>query len=386
VNVGVVFHALEPWAGGGATFQRTVLDGIRAAAPSSGHTFRFYSVDGAPEPGIRVVPRNGVTRARQLAVNLTREVFDHVGVRRPPFRTPLETALGEDGVEVVWFASPYAERCELPYVFTVLDLEHLKQPWFPEVGGQGQWELRRYYFERHLPKAARVIAAGETGAAEVERFYRVPRDRILPLRHPTPPFALDAWEPQPEALARLGIEPPYLLYPAQFWAHKNHAVLFDMLALLPVQYRLVLVGSDKGILSHVRGLAARAGVAERVVFLGFVSQDDLVALYTHAHAMTYASWFGPENLPPLEAFALGCPVIAADVPGVAEQLEGAAVLIAPNDGSGFADAVRLLQREELRRELVERGRRVAAARTVEDYICPVLEFFDEFELIRRSWP
>ena len=52
---------------------------------------------------------------------------------------------------------------------------------------------------------------------------------------------------------------------------------------------------------------ASAGIAAHVHFLGFVDTEDLVALYQHAHALTYLSFFGPENLPPLEAFALGLP-------------------------------------------------------------------------------
>ncbi len=49
--------------------------------------------------------------------------------------------------------------------------------------------------------------------------------------------------------------------------------------------------------------------------LGLVDEDELIGLYQHAHALVYLSRFGPENLPPLEALALGCPAIVANVPG-----------------------------------------------------------------------
>ena len=61
--------------------------------------------------------------------------------------------------------------------------------------------------------------------------------------------------------------------------------------------------------------AAERGLAGAVHILGFVSDEELVALYQHAHALLYLSRFGPENLPPLEAFALGCPAIVEDVCG-----------------------------------------------------------------------
>ena len=141
----------------------------------------------------------------------------------------------------------------------------------------------------------------------------------------------DRGGPQPEVLRA-----PYLLYPAQFWSHKNHATLLRALALLP-EYTLACVGSDKGYLDHVRGLARELGVLDRVRFLGFVETDELVALYRGAHALVYLSFFGPENLPPLEAFALGCPVVQADVAGAREQLGDAALLVPPTDPRAVAD-------------------------------------------------
>jgi glycosyltransferase involved in cell wall biosynthesis len=52
-----------------------------------------------------------------------------------------------------------------------------------------------------------------------------------------------------------------------------------------------------------------------VRFLSFVTISDLIALYRHADTMAYASFSGPENLPPLEAFALGCSVGESEFPG-----------------------------------------------------------------------
>ena len=141
---------------------------------------------------------------------------------------------------------------------------------------------------------------------------------------------------------RLGIEPPYLFYPGQFWAHKNHAAVLD--ALAEVRSRgetlsLVLVGSDKGQLDHVRAQIHARGLDDAVRILGYVDEDELVGLYQHAHALVYLSRFGPENLPPLEAFALGCPVVVADVPGAAEQVGDAGLVVDADDPSAVADAI-----------------------------------------------
>ena len=208
----------------------------------------------------------------------------------------------------------------------------------------------------------------------MEKFYGVPSERIKILPHPTPRFALNAQPPaDSDVLSRYGLSPGYLFYPAQFWPHKNHANLLRAVAELRDQHELlfevVLVGSDKGNQQHIRELANQLGLGSHVHFLGFVSQQDLAVLYQNAFALTYQSFFGPENLPPLEAFALGCPVIAANVSGAVEQLGDAAILVDPKNVEEIAGAIRTLHNDlKLLAELVCRGRERALARTADHFV------------------
>src|SRR5207249_4800394 len=123
---------------------------------------------------------------------------------------------------------------------------------------------------------------------------------------------------------KYGLRREFLFYPAQFWPHKNHVNLLLALDLLRgsagVELDLVLTGSDKGNLNHVTKTAVALGLTSQVHILGFVPKADLRELYREAVSLTFASFFGPDNIPPLEAFALGCPVVAAAVPGSEEQL------------------------------------------------------------------
>ena len=78
---------------------------------------------------------------------------------------------------------------------------------------------------------------------------------------------------------------------------------------------------------------------KQIKILGFVKREELIALYENAMALVYATYFGPENLPPLEAFALGCPVIASSVPGSEEQIGDCALLFDPSDHSKLAEHI-----------------------------------------------
>jgi glycosyltransferase involved in cell wall biosynthesis len=215
----------------------------------------------------------------------------------------------------------------------VLDVQHRIQPWFPEVSHGRQWKMREDYFQDYLRRAAYVITGTEEGRREIERFTECcPRGLGSCLA--TPGFALARPTIDVQTrLAALGLNRRYLFYPAQFWPHKNHVNLLQALRILQKEhglpYELILAGADKGNEAYVRRKVSELGLEEHVRFLGFISQDDLVAIYRGADALVYVTYFGPDNLPPLEAFGLECPVVASAVPGAEEQLGDAALLVPP---------------------------------------------------------
>jgi glycosyltransferase involved in cell wall biosynthesis len=372
------------------TIGESLFAAIRQAEPGSAHEFIYYvaAAQRDPPPGVVAIPYTRRALYGRGAVYQAREMLDRARVPTRGLRTWLERSVAEHDVDLVWFATNYAEECNRPFIFTMFDVEHARQPWFPEVSADGEWERRQRYYARYIPKATRVIVPNEAGREQLVHHFRLNPERALCLGHPTPGFALEASSREKlprERVERLGLRDPYLFYPAQFWAHKNHATLLTAMAELGDRYQLALTGSDKGQLDHVRGLAQELRVGDRVHFLGFVEEDDLVALYQHAHALTYMSYFGPENLPPLEALALGCPVIAADVPGAELQLGDAALLVPPGEAARLAEAVRQLEDPGLRDEQIRTGRTRATSRTAAVYVRGVLDFLDEFERVRRCW-
>jgi glycosyltransferase involved in cell wall biosynthesis len=384
VRVAVHLPELDPRLGGGYTFQESLAAAIERARGETRHEFVIYALGDAGPGSVQLRASRRALATRRM-VRLTREVQERaLGIRPLSGRTWFERSLDRERIDLVWFGTPRAEDCRRrPFVFTVWDLEHLEQPWFPEVSADGEWELRQVFYSRYVPRATRVIVPNSAGREQLLRHFHLSPKRVLVLPHPTPEFARRAADSPSGGGA--AIPAPYLFYPAQYWSHKNHANLLRALAQLP-EYTLVCAGSDKGYLDHVGGIARELGVLERVRFLGFVETDTLASLYRGAHALVYLSFFGPENLPPLEAFALGCPVVQADVPGAREQLGDAALFVPPTDASATVGAVRRLEDPALRGRLIEAGRERAAGYTADAYVRGVLEFLDEFEPVRSCWP
>lgn len=308
----------------------------------------------------------------------------------PPKRQPIEVAIEAVRPDIIWFMSPPGFPAQIPYIATVWDLEHRKQPYFPEVSTTGWiWNAREEAYRSILPRAAHVITGTEAGKAEIAQFYGVSNSNIKVIPFPAPPdlrLCTSGETSLPQDIDKKG---DFLLYPAQYWPHKNHANLLKAVDILRQNnfcINLALTGSDKGNLDHIRGIISELKLGSQVFQLGFVSRDALTALYSKAFALVYPSFFGPDNLPPLEAFTLGCPVIAANVHGAREQLGSAALLFDPRDPSELATNILKLAKDNLcRQRLITEGKAIASERTPRAYISKLCEVLDEFEPVRRCW-
>ncbi|MCK4499964.1 glycosyltransferase family 4 protein, partial [Candidatus Babeliales bacterium] len=301
----------------------------------------------------------------------------------------LNKAVLEKNIELMWFVTPAYEFVEVPYVYTVWDLQHRKQSFFPEVSIAGwKFEDREKRYNLAIPRAAYVAIGNESGKDEIVKFYGIPPERVKTIPMPTPNFVFNKFEIDSNLEKKLPEK--FLFYPAQFWPHKNHIVILYALNILKekhgLDFSVVFTGSDKGNLKYIKQKVKELDLQDKVYFLGFVSIQKLITLYKNAFALVFASFFGPDNIPPLEAFALKCSVIAAKVDGSQYQLKDAALLFNPTNENELADCVKnLLDDKELKEKLIENGVKKANVFSSKNYIKQIFNIFDEFALIRRCW-
>lgn len=292
--------------------------------------------------------------------------------------------LTKHGIEFMIYPVPvtFSFESSIPFVMAIHDLQHRLQPEFPEVSAEGEWEYREYLFRNAARYATLLLADSEVGKEDILRFYepygvRADRIKVLPFL-PAHYLAREVDKAEvSEVLASLGLSRPYLFYPAQFWPHKNHVRIVQALGQLKSQsgldIDLVLVGGapDKWrrqVLDEVMQLVRELGLTERVHYLGYVPEDKMATLYVGARALIMPTFFGPTNIPPLEAWSLGCPVITSDIRGIREQMGDAAVLVNPRSVESIAAGIaQVWCNEGLRQELVVRGRKRLASYTPEDF-------------------
>ena len=379
MRVAVVYNEGQPSAGGSWTFQRSILDALENNRGD--HT--FVHVDRLQ---LRHPPRDRSAR------NVSIKAAERLGLRRHrPRKSLVELAIGSLEVDCAWFLEPLAAPLPLPYVATVWDLAHRNTPAFPEVSyADWDWESREKNYRHLLPRAARVIAGTEAGKREIAHYYSINPGNISVLPFPVPSALLVTHEAGVNVRQKYDLRKQFIFYPARFWPHKNHANLLlawkKLITESSIDLELVFTGSDAGNYSYIRGFAKTLDLEDRVRFLGFVSREDLYSLYREAFALVFPTFFGPDNIPPLEAFSMGCPVAASRLDGAEEQLADAALYFDPSDPSSIADALHKLWRDAgLRKSLVTKGHAIAMDKTPESYVKKMHPVLDGIAAIRRCW-
>jgi glycosyltransferase involved in cell wall biosynthesis len=288
------------------------------------------------------------------------------------------------GIDLTVFPQPHPLAFEsgVPFIVAVHDLQHRLQPEFPEVSANGEWARREYILRNCIARAERVLVDSETGKEHALRFYaehgaRADRIDVLPFLPSAPAMTGIPEARRREVRSSHGVPDSYVLYPAAFWAHKNHMRIVEALARLAnekgLRVHAVFCGArgDGGRDEEFAKVVQRAtagDIRDLIHTPGYVTDEELAALYAGATALVMPTFFGPTNIPVLEAWTHGCPVLTSDIEGIREQVGDAAILVDPRDVAAIAEGIaRLVTDDGVRRALAERGRVRLAQYTPADH-------------------
>ena len=311
--------------------------------------------------------------------------------------SPFERRLIQQNIDLVYFLAPSSwtrDLDEINYITTVWDLSHRDDPEFPEVRWNRQFEARDRNYRALLPRATAIFVDSELGKKNVVHRYGIDEERV----HVMPFQAAAATRESKETGSRSSIDVrakyhldvPNVFYPAQFWAHKNHVYLLEGLRALEQQYGLrigaIFSGGDQGNLAYVKSYVRKLDLEDRVLFVGFVENEEIPELYRQSVALVMPSYFGPTNLPPLEAFELGVPVLYSDKSGLRDQVGDAALLMDLSDPVSMADHLKnLIEDPGLRSKLVEAGKERLKYFDSMDRVGILKRVLEDFRRRRQTW-
>ena len=290
-------------------------------------------------------------------------------------------------IQVMYYYTPLYHSVDLPQITTVWDLNHNDIPAFPEVSRRGEFNIREKRYNESLPRATRILVGNNTGKKEICTYYPVNEDkiRIVPMFTPQDIFHL---EPDERILEKFGLEKKnFIYYPAQFWAHKNHIRIVKALKELKDRgIEQTCVFSGRGTrLKFVQKKVKELGLENQVKFVGFITREEVCALYKNAMALTYASAYGPDNIPPLEALYFGCPAIVSDIKGHLEQLGDKVTYFEVFNHVDLANKIEEVRHKEFSEETKLEGKKFAMERSSDNYVKAAIDVVAELEPIVECW-
>ena len=294
--------------------------------------------------------------------------------------------------DLIYFLSPSTHVLNLiniPYIMTVWDLCHRDFSEFPEVRNNGQFEKREDLYGCGLRKAVAITVDSPEGKKKLTRRYGIDDNRVHVLKFLPPADNVDSL-PSIDIKNKYNLSHDYIFYPAQFWAHKNHIYILKAIKLLKEQHNkkidVVFSGFDKGNLSYILQKAKDFGIDELVHHIGFVADEEIPSLYRQALSLVMPTYFGPTNLPPLEAFTYDCPVCYSDLDGLREQVGEAAFLMDLEDPKSLAQHLMTIITDK---KIVEgkraKGKEILHSWNDEDFSDVILNIIKKYKHIRECW-
>jgi glycosyltransferase involved in cell wall biosynthesis len=351
---------------------------LRASAAIEGGPDAWHVVgldDARPKRPIDPMPRNSRCEWLRPPAFAQRENAAKLWFEQRGFPAAAARA-GADLMHYPYFAAPLRSRT--PFVVTVHDLIPLLLPEY-----RGSRLVRAYMSLQSVTvrRAKLILADSNASRHDVVRLLDVPRQRVRVVHLGVDP----EFRPVPAEAARAayGLPERYVLYHGGLDARKNVERLVLAYARARASHGvtepLVITGDHRrvgGLYRPLPPLVEQLGLREHVRFVGFVPQEQLVALLSGCALFVYPSRYEGFGLPPLEAMACGAVVASSTGGSLAEVVGDAAITFAPDDEEGMAEALaRGLQDEPLRVRLRDAGRARAAEFTWEKTARATLEAY-----------
>ncbi len=242
-------------------------------------------------------------------------------------------------------------------IVTVHDLSFMR---YPQCAARGLVAYLNSVVPRSLRRADLILADSEWTRQDVVAMLGMPAGKIVvvpagvgPEYHPiSDQSLLDA------VRQRYHLPQRFILHVGTLEPRKNLVRLIEAVraSTQSPDMRLVLVGGKGWLYEDIFASVERLGLAQNVIFPGYIAEADLPAVYNLATVFAYPSLYEGFGIPPLEAMACGTPVVCSNSSSLPEIAGDAALLIDPTDTEALADALqRALSDESLRADLRRRG-------------------------------
>jgi len=263
----------------------------------------------------------------------------------PVINPALVRLLADKGVDLIFpCMRSLGADFATPWLAWVPDFQHVHHR---EFFSEEECRQRDAQFGRLAADARLVVVSSQDALADFERLHPAQRGKGHVLRFATVPPSEWLTPDLLETVRRFGLPDRYLILPNQFWAHKNHAVAFEAVALLAergLDVHLVCTGrtDDPRRPEHFGRLMAfveSRRIRGRIHVLGLIDRLQQIQVMRAAAAVVQPSLFEGWSTVVEDARALGKRIFLSDIPVHREQYPDGAIYFDPHRADLLAAAI-----------------------------------------------
>jgi len=292
--------------------------------------------------------------------------FPKVGVRNfhvkgDLFRQGPDRILGAIDI----YHAPCPEFVTVKEAKVIVSIHDLVYKAYPQGHNHATIDITDRQLQNIVECADKIICSSQSTLNDLQKYFEVDSrklcviylgmnlDEFAPLRN-------DEHCKAKNTILKKGVEEPYLLFVGTIEPRKNLQNLLKAFAILKEKNRfkgkLVVIGMKGWNSDGLATMVEELGIKDRVIFPGFVTNEELRFFYTLSAALIMPSFYEGFGFPIVEAFNCGTPVVTSMTSSCGELAADCALTIDPHDVEGLAQSMeRILYDDRLREHLKQKG-------------------------------
>lgn len=245
---------------------------------------------------------------------------------------------------------------KIPTIVSVMDLSYLH---YPQTFKKNDLYQLTKWTEYSVKKAKKVITISNSSKNDIIKYYKVRPEKVKVVHLGLKNLSMNA--PSEKDLKEFGVNQKFILFVGTLQPRKNISRLIEAFSRLPKEissdHQLVIIGKKGWLYEDILSAPEKYNVKDKVVFLDYISDEDLPNFYRKAEVFVLPSLYEGFGLPVLEAMRYGCPVITSSVSSLPEAGGDAAQYFKPEDVDDIKKSIeKVLTDRSLREKMIERGR------------------------------
>ena len=168
MKIGIYLGEVDQSGGGGYTFFESIISEL-CKLKSCKHYFVLFSYSEellkhfSPHPDFI---ESCLLKKALYEPSFSEKILNRIRTSKVFLPSPIAEKTKEKNIQLMWYITSHVGPLDIPYFYTVWDLQHRLQPFFPEVSSNGEWMAREKKMSEVIRRAAFVLSGTKRGESE----------------------------------------------------------------------------------------------------------------------------------------------------------------------------------------------------------------------------